>query len=78
MKHNLHMTRLARSVRAVAMSTTGGGAALALALAALPGQTVLAQADVVEQVVVTGSRIIRQDMVANCWTTTPVSVSKQR
>src|SRR5690606_8541190 len=66
MKQKLHMTRLARSVRAVAVSTSGGGAALALALAALPTQAVLAQpAAVIEQVVVTGSRIIRQDMVAN-------------
>ncbi len=57
-----------RSTRAIAL-TTSGAATLAVAIAGLMGQAAHAQqdddSDVMERMVVTGSRILRQDMVAN-------------
>ena len=54
-----------RLMRAVALASPGG-ATLAMALASLPAPVALAQpSEVIERIVVTGSRILRQDLVAN-------------
>ena len=54
-----------RLMRAIALSTSGGVTA-ALALTILPGHVAYAQqGETIERIVVTGSRILRQDLVAN-------------